>query len=408
MRQPKRLRVVHVVALSFALLLACRPACAESWRLSVRGADVDLGETPVIAEIDAAIAAGVYLANSAGAAETFHVHVFQDGNRRFLATILPGAARGKTADYTLTKRSAGELDPRQSIAFRPRGPDLLIELDQKPWTAYNVAAGHKPFFFPMIGPTGARYTRAYPMETVAGEDHDHPHQRSCWFTHGNVNGVDFWGEDKKSGTIRETDRSIVVEGPVLGQLATKDDWIGPGEKKVCQDERTVTFYRTIPVRIFDFAIKLHAPEQPVTFHDTKEGMFGLRVASSMDVTRKKGGRIINASGITNEAAWGQASPWVDYIGPVGARTVGIAVFNHPGSFRFPTTWHVRPYGLFAANPFGWRDFGKFEKGDYTIPAGQSIAFRYRVIFHDGELPSTTLDRLFEAYARPPTVVVMKD
>ena len=78
-------------------------------------------------------------------------------------------------------------------------------------------------------------------------------------------------------------------------------------------------------------------------------MFGLRVATSMDVTSKKGGKIINAEGIENTPAWGKPSPWVDYTGPVGGKTVGVAIFNHPSSFRYPTTWHVRDYGLFAAN-----------------------------------------------------------
>ncbi|MFI5459618.1 MAG: PmoA family protein [Isosphaerales bacterium] len=404
----KRPKGAVFIGLWFCVALAFQPARAESWRLLVRGGDVDLGETPVVAEVEAGLAVGFYFAVSTSPNENVPAQVFQEGDRRFLATILPNVAKGRATGYILTKRSLREPDLSRGIAFRSRGRDLLVELDQRLLTAYHVDAGNKPFFFPLIGPTGAPYTRAYPMETVAGEDHDHPHQRSCWFTHGNVNGVDFWGEAKNSGTIRETDRSIVVEGPVMGRLATKDDWQGPDARRVCRDERVATFYRTKNARIFDFEIKLHATDGPVTFHDTKEGMFGLRVASSMDVTRRKGGKITNAEGLTDEKAWGQASPWVDYIGPVNDKTVGIAVFNHPGSFRFPTTWHVRPYGLFAANPFGWHDFGKSEKGDYTIPAGQTIAFRYRVILHEGEMETAALHRLFDGYARPPTLELEKN
>ena len=127
--------------------------------------------------------------------------------------------------------------------------------------------------------------------------------------------------------------------------------------------------------MIDFEIEIHATDGDVTFHDTKEGMFGLRVASSMDVAKKTGGRITNAEGLTDDKAWGQASPWVDYVGPVQGKTLGIAILNHPQSFRYPTTWHVRTYGLFAANPFGWHDFGRSEKGDYTLPAGQKVRFR---------------------------------
>jgi methane monooxygenase PmoA-like len=167
-------------------------------------------------------------------------------------------------------------------------------------------------------------------------------------------------------------------------------------------------FNTKAARVLDFDITIKATAGPVTFGDTKEGMFGLRVASSMDVNRKKGGKITNAEGITDDAAWGKASPWVDYTGPVGGETVGIAILNHPDSFRYPTTWHVRTYGLFAANPFGWHDFGRSEKGDYTIPDGERISFRYRVIFHKGDTASADIDASFKTYAKPPSVVVRAD
>jgi hypothetical protein len=128
----------------------------------------------------------------------------------------------------------------------------------------------------------------------------------------------------------------------------------------------------------------------------------------MDVTRKKAkgqGKITNAEGITDQAAWGKASPWVDYVGPVEGQTVGVAILNHPDSFRYPTTWHVRDYGLFAANPFGWHDFGMKQSGEYTIPKGQSIAFRYRIILHKGDTPSANVPAAFQAYAKPPAVDV---
>jgi hypothetical protein len=134
-------------------------------------------------------------------------------------------------------------------------------------------------------------------------------------------------------------------------------------------------------------------------------MFGLRVASSMDVDRKRGGRITNAEGLNDAKAWGKASPWVDYTGPVEGKTVGIAILNHPRSFRYPTSWHVRTYGLFAANPFGWHDFGLGRSGEHLLPAGQELRFSYRVILHEGETPDAGIAKAFEGYAEPPTIEV---
>ena len=240
------------------------------------------------------------------------------------------------------------------------------------------------------------------MKKVAGETQDHNHQRSFWFTHGSVNGYDFWASDPLNppktnyGTIKETAKKKLVAGPVLGRIRTTDDWLGPDGKRVCEDERVVTIYNTPTARVLDFDITIKAGDGPVTFGDTKEGMFGLRVASSMDVAGNKKtktpgkGKITNAEGIHDTDAWGKASPWVDYVGPVEGETVGVAILNHPDSFRYPTTWHVRDYGLFAANPFGWHDFGMKKSGEYTIPAGESIRFRYRVVFHKGDTASANI------------------
>ncbi len=379
---------------------------AGSHRLTVKGAEVDLEEVPVVVEIEAPLAIGTYLLRPAADAAAIPAQVFEERGRRYFAVVLARVAARRDSTYQLEPGNPSEVPSAPGVSLVPQGRNVRVEIGQRLLTEYRVDVGHKPFFFPLIGPTGDSFTRAFPMEAVAGEDHDHPHQRSCWLTHGNVNGVDFWSESPLAGTIKETDRAVIVAGPVLARLWTRNDWIAPGGKQVCADQRSVTFYRTNDVRIIDFDITIRAGASPVTFGDTKEGMFGLRVASSMDVSKKTGGKITSAAGLTNEGAWGKASPWVDYVGPVSGKLVGIAVLNHPDSFRYPTTWHVRPYGLFAANPFGWHDFGEPQRGDYTITPDGSIRFRYRVILHEGATSDARLPAHFLGYSKPPKLELM--
>jgi hypothetical protein len=296
-----------------------------------------------------------------------------------------------------------------TVAKSDRG--VTVNVDGKLFTEYLIATGPKPILWPINGPDGVAMTRAYPMEKVEGEKQDHPHQRSFWFTHGSVNGVDFWSEEKNHGSIVHREFVDVLASKETAVIATRNDWLGPDGKKQLEDLRTLTFRVVGPTAAFanddtrtiDFDITLVAGDRPATFGDTKEGTMGIRVPTVMDVTSDKGGRIVNDHGQTNEDAWGKPAAWVDYHGPIDGQIRGIAVLNHPSSFRFPTTWHVRTYGLFAANPFGWHDFQGSDQvdGSHTILAGESIRLRYRFVFHRGDEKDAQIDEAFAEYAKEP-------
>jgi hypothetical protein len=279
---------------------------------------------------------------------------------------------------------------------------VRVEVDGALFTDYLIKTGPKPILWPVVGPTGVEMTRAYPMKTVEGEKHDHPHQRSLWFTHGNVNGIDFWSELEGHGSI--VHRSYLkVAGGSEAVISTVNDWIGPEGDKQCEDERTLTFRVEGDVRSIDYDILLKATDKAVAFGDTKEGSMGIRIPTVMDVDSNHGGRIVNNQGAADKDAWGKPAAWVDYYGPLEGQVVGVAILNHPSSFRYPSTWHVRTYGLFAANPFGLRDFtgSKDVDGSYTIEPGQSIALRYRFLFHKGDAEQANIEQQFKAYAEEP-------
>lgn len=333
--------------------------------------------------------------------------VRRQGEHQWLEAVLPDVSSGPNT-YRL-KLKDGSFPDAPHVEFRPDGPNLEILVQGEPLTTYRVDAGPKPILWPLIGPGKTRYTRSYPMEKISGEDADHPHQRSLWFTYGLVNGIDFWAEANGHGSIKETSRNTPKNGQAWSTLITTDDWLGPDGKVVIKDERRLTVWNTRDIRILDLDVTLTATEGPVEFGDTKEGMFGVRVPSSMDVKAKKGGKIVNAEGLTDGAAWGKRSSWVDYSGPVDGKTVGVTILEHPTSYGSPTPWHVRDYGLFAANPFGKHDFGLADKPTPTIlPKGKSLTFRYRVILHKGDAKEADPATAFEFFAKPPKMTLTRD
>ena len=258
-----------------------------------------------------------------------------------------------------------------------KGYKILI--DGRLFTEYITDQNGTPILWPLIGPGGQRMTRDYPMiADKPDEKKDHPHHRSLWFTHGDVNGVDFWAVGPGKGKIRHDRFALARCDGDTATLQSENSWVTPKDDILCTDRRTVTFSEKDGARIIEYQIELTAAVEECRFGDTKEGTFGVRVAGSMDVDAKNGGKIVNAQGEEDDAAWGKRSEWVEYSGPVDPGNGTIKIFDTPGGFRYPTYWHVRTYGLFAANPFGEHDFqNKPEKtGDYVLKKGETIRFKY--------------------------------
>lgn len=266
---------------------------------------------------------------------------------------------------------------------------------------YATKNGPKPIVWPLLGPGGEKMTREYPMvKDSQNEAHDHPHHRSLWFTHGEVNGIDFWAEGEKMGRTEHVEFTRLSDG-AKGVIASKNVWKSADGKPVLTDRRRYTFSQGPQgSRVLDCEVQLFASEGDLHFGDTKEGTFALRVAETMKVDAKKGGKIINSHGDTDGAAWGKPADWVDYHGPIADKTLGIAILCHPTTFHYPNRWHVRTYGLFAANPFGVAHFlGNKEMTDGTrIKQGENLLFRYRVILHNGDQEQAKIADQFKAYA----------
>ncbi len=266
---------------------------------------------------------------------------------------------------------------------------LRVTINGKLFTEYNYQDVPRPYFYPVIGPTGVPVTRNWPMKDIdPNEAKDHVHHKSLWFTHGEINGQDFWGEgSSRSGNIVHDKFLKVSSGPEMGEIISTNKYVAKDGKVVCADTRTQKFYNTGNGELMDFEITIHASNGQVTMGDTKEGSMAIRLAPTMRLKGKVGkGHIINSAGNTDEKTWGKRAEWCDYYGPVDGQIVGVAIFDHPDNPRHPTWWHVRDYGLFAANPFGVHYFEDKPAGtgDLVIPAGESLTFKYRFYFHKGD------------------------
>lgn len=265
---------------------------------------------------------------------------------------------------------------------------------------FEGAGRSKPILYPVNGPGGVRMVRDYPMKKTEGEASDHPHHASLWYTHGDVNGVSFWHVADDTGTIVNESTEVAD-----GAITSKNSWKDKDGKLQCSDTTVIRFAADEVTRTIDYQVTVEASAGDVKFGDTKEGSMGIRTHPNLRLSNGKGvttanGKALNSNGDRDKALWGKAAAWVDYWGEIDGKTVGVAIFDHPTNPRHPTTWHARDYGLVAANPFGWSYFKKAEKGagDLVIKDGESVTWRYRFVFHEGDVTAANVGWLYESFA----------
>jgi hypothetical protein len=287
---------------------------------------------------------------------------------------------------------------------------VSIAIDGQPFSTFWMGHAYtKPFLAPLRSADGLIVTRKFPMEQVEGESRDHPHHKGLFIGYGDVNGINFWeveAESKTSGSNPSGKGKVqlikiegIKSGKKSGTIGVIFDWLDPAGSKVLEERRTMTFYSDPKVRRFDVDVELTAAV-PAHFADTKEGFFAIRVADSM--AGKNGGIIMNSEGAqTEKDVWGKQAEWADYVGTVAGHKLGILILDNPHNLNHPPHWHARDYGLFAVNPFGLKEFDPKAKaaGGYTLPKGETLRFRYRVIIHPGDTPKKEIAHWYADYAK---------
>ncbi len=294
---------------------------------------------------------------------------------------------------------------KQGVQLTQLADRVRVEINGQLFTEYIFKDVPRPYCYPLMGPSEVAMTRNWPMKNVPDEEHDHPHHRSLWFAIGELNGHDFWSEQKAFGKTVHEEFQEVKSGKKEGVIRERNKWVAADGTVVCTDERTWRFYAPARPgeRLMDFDITLFASNGELTFGDTKEGMMAVRLAETMRLKGKVGqGHIVNSAGVRDGQTWGKRADWCDYYGPVDGKTVGIAIFDNPKNPRHPTWWHVRDYGLFAANPFGQHDFEKLPDktaGNLVVPAGKSVTFRYRFYLHEGDDEQAKVAEKYAEYVK---------
>lgn len=340
-----------------------------------------------------------------------------------LSVILFAPATGQTKKIK---------EPAVTFLNRSESRQIDVLADGKPFTSFcwydNV---FKPVLYPVYTAAGTVITRGFPLVPREGERSDHPHQIGMWFTYGNINGNDFWGngsqglgrKNANGGVIKHTKVVKSSEGAGEGILVSMESWTDSTGLELLSENTEYHFIARGQIRMIDRVTTLTAKDKAISFADTKEGMFGIRVARQLELpsrdnvtlTDAKGnpttvkamsndgvsGDFLSSEGISGDAVWSTRAAWMDLYGTIGSEKISLVICDHPKNLSFPTYWHARGYGLFAANPLGAKDFtkGKTEL-NFSLPAAKSVTFRFRFIVSSGvHLTTAEINSLAGEFAK---------
>jgi hypothetical protein len=303
----------------------------------------------------------------------------------------------------------------EPVSFVRQGNTIQVSIGGQPFTTYHFdPSTAKAYLQPLRSADGTVITREFPVGDTIPTEHEHdpslePHQRPMYFAHGDIGGYDFWTEQVFATFYGKGQRSpwgkMVVQsidkmqgGSESGTIRATFDLTGSNRESIGQEAQEFTFRGDAHSRVIDCEFVIRANHGALRIGDSKEGTFGIRLAPELDAPR---GHMVNSEGGEGEPQiWGKRATWVNYDGMIDGKSLGIAVFDNPQSFRHPTYWHARGYGLFAANPFGTKEFTRdpAQDGGYTIPAGQSVRFKYRVLIHEGNYQDAHIRQKYQQYA----------
>lgn len=300
-----------------------------------------------------------------------------------LVVLAAGCATGSGVKFVPGDDRIDVVVDETTITTLRHGPDLT-----------------KPILHPLCTLNSVRVNRGFPLDKVEGEKEDHPHHAGLFFTYDEVNDDGFWNNSSSPPRIA---LARVACDEETGSIDLVAHWIGKEGEILLEEKRKMVFLPGKTEYAIDFCIELTAQGKAVVFHDTKEGMFALRVAHWLKEDGGTGAYLSSRGGEGAKQIWGKRAEWVRLEGETEGQTAGVAILNHPRSVNHPTYWHARGYGLFAANPLGEsvfeRSHGRKDAKPFglTLEPGESARFAFRVIVYDGPLEKEDFEKRYKEY-----------
>lgn len=312
--------------------------------------------------------------------------------------------------------------PAQNVQAIQKLDRVIFLVAGQPFATYQVLGARRPYFWPVLGPSGASVVRGQGTG-------DHPHHTGMNLTYGghseggSSNIWSDWDEAPYGPGGRMLHRGFrrVVSGPVFGEVVHDLTYVNAYGDAIVDEVRTVRCWWGSPnERYLDFRFDVLS----ATDSGPRPFFLAIRLPEFFGIPEV--GRITNSAGYPVPAPKGEEryyrAEWIDASGPTGEPPRapatappevlvdapgyvplkkgpgtgpwnGIALFDHPENNGYPNV-----HGKYA----GSRGAVQMTQAHYppeSAPAGP-FTFRHRVYVHDGDAEKAKVAARHADYAQP--------
>ncbi len=254
---------------------------------------------------------------------------------------------------------------------------------------YRTAA-RRPHLSVLAGPSGRNVVESSPA--------DHAHHLGVWWSHHDVNGIDFSLELE-----REAVRHGRIEHVSFDEIVDDDPWFGFDEMLEWRDPDGEVLIGESRVMLVHhghadwYSVDLDSTYTAVTdcwFGANGAMLPGVRVAEPL--APSGGGTLTTEAPASDGGKDGRRARWLDCSGvrrAVDAESIveGVSVMAHPENPPDADRWRFDDDGLLSAFPAGQPLDGG------VLAAGEAVRLRHRLLVHRGDAESGGVDQHYHSW-----------
>lgn len=326
---------------------------------------------------------------------------------------------GKVGKRSFVLKQSEKINPEKRIELKKDHKDLNLSFGENPILSYRHAVTFPPkgvdpiyqrsgYIHPLVSPEGQVLTQIQPP--------DHYHHYGIWgpWTKTHVEGgrkIDFWNLKLGEGTVKFAGFLSEVEGDVFSGFTALQQHIDFGAKGVDR----IAIHEMLDVRAWNLGEKIWLIDYTITLNCPLDsgimlnayrygGGIGFRATEKW---HKNNCTVLTSEGKDRKGADGTNARWclVEGESETESGRSGILFMSYPANRMHPEPMRMWPLDANGGRGDLFFEFCPIRHNQWAIEKAKNYTLKYRMLVFDGELSKEHAEQYWQAFAKPPKVII---